>query len=734
MLPKLPNADKIKKAQTIQFSGINRNPAAVDGTLWDTHNMSADRMPCLSPRKPRYQFGQYDDCHGIYAYNGLYMVRGTTLYKDGTAIGELPTESDKQIVSMNGKLIVYPDKSIVDQDSVSETTTWKNGLYLSDVKANFLKDPDMNYSVLELPDLNMRELGIEGGDEITISGSSYETNNKTATINRCGTHKAEFRQGVFRIALDETITIYKAGVDPLTIVNVKVDVASGYNSTMGMDQTLFYAYGTVDFREMGLEAGDTVTISGSSIPGNNKTATLLAVNSRFLAFPFGTFATVAEDVITITKVPQEDVSGAVSQMEVELDNITVVFEDGTLYGEPADRNTIKRTTGLWTNTGLRVGDAVTIKGSSETVNNGTFVIREIDGTKLRFYENSFENTTQDGVSPEETETITIGRYVPDLDGIFTNENRIWGFKGNTIYASKLGDPLNFSVFDGLEDDSWTWEMDGSGDIIGGIVYQGYPTFFKEDKVVRIYGDRPSQFRAMDVSTMGIMQDCGKSLAIAGDTLYYVSRNGVTSFNGGYGQNAHIPFGDLVFTRAYAVSDGRRYYLSAYDGSSWNIWVYDTVMGCWMREDSEHIVSAAWDRGNLYFLFEKIQGQRYLWLDGHAVRIPDYATKENFYSGVTFNDFTGNYWTARRGYGNPSRKGTGKIQIRVTLDNAALTAWIAFDDGEKIKVGEMHTEGKRSYYLPIIPRRSDHYRIILEGAGDWTLNSLVREEYSGSDIH
>ena len=41
--------------------------------------------------------------------------------------------------------------------------------------------------------------------------------------------------------------------------------------------------------------------------------------------------------------------------------------------------------------------------------------------------------------------------------------------------------------------------------------------------------------------------------------------------------------------------------------------------------------------------------------------------------------------------------------------------------------------RRSFVLPIIPRRSDHFRIRLSGRGAWKLWSLVRESYIGSDL-
>ena len=72
--------------------------------------------------------------------------------------------------------------------------------------------------------------------------------------------------------------------------------------------------------------------------------------------------------------------------------------------------------------------------TTHTENNKTAIIREIDGDNLRFYENTF--TISDG---GDSETLQLSRTVPELDYICENENRLWGCKGDTIYASKLGD-------------------------------------------------------------------------------------------------------------------------------------------------------------------------------------------------------------------------------------------------------------------------------------------------------
>ena len=77
----------------------------------------------------------------------------------------------------------------------------------------------------------------------------------------------------------------------------------------------------------------------------------------------------------------------------------------------------------------------------------------------------------------------------------------------------------------------------------------------------------------------------------------------------------------------------------------------------------------------------------------------------------------------------------KLQLRMELEEGAeVQVYLKFDGGEWLKVDEKLCEAKkRSYYLPIVPRRGDHYRLKLEGKGAFRLYSLTREYYSGSEL-
>lgn len=108
-----------------------------------------------------------------------------------------------------------------------------------------------------------------------------------------------------------------------------------------------------------------------------------------------------------------------------------VIRDGTFADEAAKANTIYAAGADW-GSRFRVGDAVTVSGcAAHPENNKTPIIREIDGDELRFYENAF---TIGGGGDSES-AVSIKRCVPELDFICENENRLWGCKGDTIYAS-----------------------------------------------------------------------------------------------------------------------------------------------------------------------------------------------------------------------------------------------------------------------------------------------------------
>ena len=397
------------------------------------------------------------------------------------------------------------------------------------------------------------------------------------------------------------------------------------------------------------------------------------------------------------------------------------FEDGTYAGEAAAGNTL-RASGVDFTSYFKPGDAVRLSGSKEhPENNKVSIIREIDGDKLRFYENAF------CISGEEAEEITVSREVPDMDFICENDNRLWGCKGDEIYACKLGDAFNWNVFDGLSTDSYAVTVGSAGDFTGCIGYLGYPLFFKEQQIYKVYGDKPANFQVMGSATMGLAAGSSGSLAVAGEVLYYLSPVGICAYTGGLPQSLALPFGAESFKNAVGGSDGLRYFVCMENSAGEaRLFVYDTRHRVWMAEDRGlRIIDFGSEPGGVFL----DDGGRIYFRENLLLPFPDSVVKEDeaaLRSMVEFGDFV---------FSSPDRKGISKIQVRLETDaGSRVEVMIRYDSGDGYEpVASLTAESKRSFLLPVIPRRCDHFRLKFCAVGKWKLYSLSVESYEGSGL-
>ncbi len=389
----------------------------------------------------------------------------------------------------------------------------------------------------------------------------------------------------------------------------------------------------------------------------------------------------------------------------------LVFADGTYAGELAQKNSVTTSGDPFP---FRVGDAVTIPACAPTGNEEiTLILREksADGKTLRFYENSFSaNGTVSG-------SLTLARSVPDLDWICVNENRVWGCRGDAIRASKLGDPANWNVFDGISTDSWSWESGTEGDFTGCVSFLGYPCFFKERHIFKVYGSRPSNFEPQSAPDFGVMAGCGRSLAIAGENLYYLSRVGPVVYAGGIPR----PMGEALgvkLTGGTGGSDGLKYYLSARSGGTWLLYVYDTLRQLWHIEDAtQGAFFAPGSPGSV----ECLTAGGSLW------------TTDTEAAGTAEGPV--NWWAESGDYTrqSPNKKGVSKLLLRLEpAVGSTVTLLIRYDSaGDWETVAALTAAPKGSRYLAVVPRRCDHFRLKLTGTGGCVLHSLTTEAYVGS---
>jgi len=416
----------------------------------------------------------------------------------------------------------------------------------------------------------------------------------------------------------------------------------------------------------------------------------------------------------------------VKPLEASAEGVSVSFTNGSYAGEGAEANTITAASASY-DWGERfaVGDGLTISGAPYAAWNGTFIVREIEGNELRFYEHTFD--PPEGVTLPVTATITVKRTVPDMDFVCEQGNRLWGCKGDTIYCSKLGDPTNWNVFDGISTDAWSVETGSPGGFTGCCSFLGYPIFFKADQIYKVYGTRPENFELVGGPAMGVRPGCGKSLAIVGDVLYYVSRVGVTAYTGGLPRQATELFGDIRLADAVGGSDGRRYYLTARDArtSVWSQWVYDTQTGLLSRE--EEAWRPEWDEEGAVPPHADYRMVAYGYYNGGILKLM--RSGESTYTGEDRHteDVDPTYCMAEFGdwdYLSISRSGAFaalypvRLWVRISAAaGATVRISVRYDCGEWEEAASFAGEGERKdTYMPVPVRRCRRYALKLEITG------------------
>ena len=201
--------------------------------------------------------------------------------------------------------------------------------------------------------------------------------------------------------------------------------------------------------------------------------------------------------------------------------------------------------------------------------------------------------------------------MPNMDFIVESGNRLWGCKYgvavngqivNEIYASKLGDFKNWNSFAGISTDSYAASVGTDGQFTGAITHLGYPIFFKENCMHKVYGNYPANYQIQTTACRGVQRGCERSLAIVNEVLYYKARSGVCAYDGSLPMEISSALGDEAYSNAVAGSLGNKYYISMVDSKKqWSLFVYDTLKGMWHREDSTRAIVFCNCRGDLYYI-------------------------------------------------------------------------------------------------------------------------------------
>lgn len=381
------------------------------------------------------------------------------------------------------------------------------------------------------------------------------------------------------------------------------------------------------------------------------------------------------------------------------------------------------------------GDGVTISGIKDAdlqdLNN-TMVIHArgndyiiVTGIINRVY--TQPNTDEDG----KAQPITVARLMPEMDYIIESGNRLWGCRYgralngqvvNEIYASKLGDFKNWNAFAGISTDSYVATLGTDGQFTGAITHLGYPIFFKENYIHKVYGNYPANYQIQTTACRGVQKDSHKSLAIVNETLYYKSRSAVCAYDGSLPVEISSALGEESYSDAVAGVLGNKYYISMKDANDdYHLFVYDTKKGMWHREDNTQVTDFCNCRGELYYTDYGDENKSIKTIRG---------TGDAHEASVEWSAETGII-----GLNTPDKKYISRVDVRMSTNiGTKVTIYAEYDSsGAWELVLAMDVTTLRTFPVSVRPKRCDHMRLRIDGKGEVKIFSICKTYSVGSDM-
>lgn len=368
--------------------------------------------------------------------------------------------------------------------------------------------------------------------------------------------------------------------------------------------------------------------------------------------------------------------------------------------------------------GFAAGDGVTISGVTAGDNlTGSFVLKAAEDDAITI-------TGLLGTPVTNTDEITVTRAMPLFDYVTEAGNRLWACRYgpaangqivNEIYGSKLGDFKNWSCFEGLSTDSWAASCGTDGIWTGAATHLGYPLFFKENVLHKVYISSSGAHQIQETALNGVESGSSRSLATVGQILYWKSREGVMAYDGSLPTAVGGALGKTAYRNAAAGAGHGKLWISMQDpANAWHLFAYDPGKGFWHR--AAEIEAAA---------FCEVDGAAYI-LDGAGNILRTSETVDT--------DTAWSFETGVIGATSPDAKTVKKISA-----NAVLPQWstmkieISYDEtGEWMPAAVLEGAGLRAFQIPIHPARAKFFRLRFSGRGDFRIYSLTKTVRIGSE--
>lgn len=314
--------------------------------------------------------------------------------------------------------------------------------------------------------------------------------------------------------------------------------------------------------------------------------------------------------------------------------------------------------------------------------------------------------------------FSVKREMPEIAYVCEAQNRLWGCnkKGTEIYASKLGDPFNWNVFEGISTDSWAANIGSEGAFTGAFTYSGYPTFFKEKSIIKVLISSSGGHQTKETVCKGVADGCEKSLAIVNDILFFKSTNDICSYDGSYPSSVSDKLGNL---RDFKNCVGGCFDNCFYIYGRNHLYVLDVKKGMWSEQTSGEITDMASFGTDLAMSYDEYLS---FILTNRGVR----------------EDINGITWYAETSdidFSTPDAKYISSVSFKVAMNTeSTFRVLMKYDDQEEWTVGcDIRAKGHKIVNIPVKPRRCDSFRIRIEGNGYIRLHYIVKNIEEGSEF-
>lgn len=230
-LPFLKAGSNQTRRQILDWRGVQYGRTTRDGELKGSLNLSSREYPALCQRSGRAAISGYTAPVAAFARNALAVVDGTTLYYDGEAVGTV-TDGEKQIVQVNSKVCVFPDKVYYDADReifgtmAVDVTVPAGKAEFTTRELKLTEDPVEGKTLEDLFAVNQA---------VEIGGASLSENNKTIIVRAVNGNTLTFYADSFTAGTSSTeVRLQRKMPELLYVCEAK-------NRLWGVDETTIWA-------------------------------------------------------------------------------------------------------------------------------------------------------------------------------------------------------------------------------------------------------------------------------------------------------------------------------------------------------------------------------------------------------------------------------------------------------------------------------------------------------------